>query len=55
MRADGELTDASLGELDAQVGAQIAAAVEAAEAAPLEPVEDLARFVHSEAREQEES
>jgi pyruvate dehydrogenase E1 component alpha subunit len=55
MRADGELTDASLSELDAQVGAQVTAAIEAAEAAPLEAVEDLTRFVHSEPGVQEGS
>ncbi len=48
MRADGQLTDADLAGLEAGVTAEIEAAIAAAEAAPVEPVADLTRFVHSE-------
>jgi pyruvate dehydrogenase E1 component alpha subunit len=48
MRRDGELTDADLAGLDSQVAAEVDAAVAAARAAPIEPVEDLTRYVHSE-------
>jgi pyruvate dehydrogenase E1 component alpha subunit len=48
MRGDGELTDADLAGLDSQVTAEVDAAVAAARAAPIEPIEDLTRYVHSE-------
>ncbi|WP_173426365.1 pyruvate dehydrogenase (acetyl-transferring) E1 component subunit alpha [Amycolatopsis orientalis] len=48
MRADGELTDPGLEALESEVDEEIAAAVKAAEAGPLEPVEDLTKFVYSE-------
>lgn len=48
LRAEGHLTDESVAALEEAVAAQIAAAVASAEAAPLEPVEDLTRFVCSE-------
>ncbi len=48
MTDDGELTPADLDELSREVNAEVDRAVEAAEAAPLEPVEDLTRFVYSE-------
>ncbi len=48
MRAAGELTDEQLAGIEADVAAEIDRAVEAAEQAPLEPVEDLTRFVYSE-------
>ena len=51
MRAEGHLTDPEFAKLEADVSAEIAAAIEAAEAAPLEPVDELLRFVHSEAGE----
>ncbi|HET6504914.1 MAG TPA: pyruvate dehydrogenase (acetyl-transferring) E1 component subunit alpha [Amycolatopsis sp.] len=47
MRADGELTDDDLAELEAEVDAEIDEAVATAEAGPLEPVEQLTRFVYS--------
>jgi pyruvate dehydrogenase E1 component alpha subunit len=48
LRADGELDDAGLDAVEREVAAEIDGAVAAAEAGPLEPVEDLARFVTSE-------
>jgi pyruvate dehydrogenase E1 component alpha subunit len=53
MRAEGELDDETLEEMTQEARAEVDAAVEAAEAAPLEPVEDLTRFVYSEARDTE--
>jgi pyruvate dehydrogenase E1 component alpha subunit len=47
MTEDGELTDADREAMAAQVTGEVDGAVEAAEAAPLEPVEDLTRFVYS--------
>jgi pyruvate dehydrogenase E1 component alpha subunit len=51
MVAEGQLTDAALAALEAEVSAAIDRAVAAAEAAPLEPVEDLTRFVCAETDE----
>lgn len=48
MRADGELTAKALSALESEVDKEIEEAVAAAEAGPLEPVEDLTRFVYSE-------
>jgi pyruvate dehydrogenase E1 component alpha subunit len=48
LRDAEELTDAQLAELEAAVTAEIDAAIAEAEAAPLEPVSDLTRFVYSE-------
>jgi pyruvate dehydrogenase E1 component alpha subunit len=48
LRADGDLDDAAMSALEADIADQIARAVAAAEAAPLEPVADLTRFVCSE-------
>ncbi|MGE5827398.1 MAG: pyruvate dehydrogenase (acetyl-transferring) E1 component subunit alpha [Micromonosporaceae bacterium] len=48
LREAGELTDADLAGLDATVVAEIDASIAAADAAPVEPVEDLTRFVVSE-------
>jgi pyruvate dehydrogenase E1 component alpha subunit len=48
LRERGELTDAELGEIEADISAEIDAAVTAAEDAPLEPVDDLTRFVYAE-------
>ncbi|MFI7680179.1 pyruvate dehydrogenase (acetyl-transferring) E1 component subunit alpha [Actinophytocola sp. NPDC049390] len=48
MRAAGELDDAALAALEADVASELERAVAAAEAAPLEPVGDLTRFVHAE-------
>lgn len=47
LRADGDLTEKAMTELEADIAEQIARAITAAEAAPLEPVEDLTRFVYS--------
>jgi pyruvate dehydrogenase E1 component alpha subunit len=47
LRADGELTDADLAGLEAAVAAEIEAAIAAADAAPLESVADLTRFVYA--------
>ncbi|MDT8418936.1 MAG: pyruvate dehydrogenase (acetyl-transferring) E1 component subunit alpha [Desulfuromonadales bacterium] len=46
--ANGVLDEARLEHLEQQVAAEIADAVAFAEASPLEPVEDLTRFVYSE-------
>jgi pyruvate dehydrogenase E1 component alpha subunit len=43
--AEGRLTEADLADLEATVAAEVAAAVDAAEAAPWEPVEELTRFL----------
>ena len=50
LRDDGELLGEDLDAMTAEVTAEIDLAVAAAEAAPLEPVEDLTRFVYSEAK-----
>jgi len=44
----GLLDEARLNHLEQQVAAEIAEAVAFAEASPLEPIEDLTRFVFSE-------
>jgi pyruvate dehydrogenase E1 component alpha subunit len=49
LRADGLLADEDLAAIEAEAAAEIDAAVEAARAGTLEPVEDLTRFVTSEA------
>ncbi|MFD8496362.1 pyruvate dehydrogenase (acetyl-transferring) E1 component subunit alpha [Amycolatopsis sp. NPDC059657] len=48
MRADGELADDGLAAIESEVDEEIAAAIASAETGPLEPVEDLTRFVYSE-------
>jgi pyruvate dehydrogenase E1 component alpha subunit len=48
LRAEGHLDDAVYQRLEEEVAAEIDDAVAFAEASPLEPVEDLTRFVHSE-------
>jgi pyruvate dehydrogenase E1 component alpha subunit len=48
LREAGAQGDAARAALEAEIAAEIADAVEFAEAAPLEPVEDLARFVLAE-------
>jgi len=48
MRAAGQIDDAGLGAARDEVAGLVAAAVEAAEQAPVEPVADLTRFVTSE-------
>jgi pyruvate dehydrogenase E1 component alpha subunit len=45
LRAAGVLDDEGLAAMEAAVSAELEAAVESAEAAPLEPLEDLTRFV----------
>ena len=47
LRSDGALDDGALASLEAEVAAEVDAAVEAADAGALEPIEDLTRFVHS--------
>ena len=49
MRADGELTDDALERIEEEVAAIVSAATTAADAGPLESIDDLARFVHTEA------
>jgi pyruvate dehydrogenase E1 component alpha subunit len=48
LRATGELDDDSWRAMDADVDAELRAAIATADAAPLEDLEDLTRFVHSE-------
>lgn len=48
LRTDGTLTDADVKQIEDDVAAEIEKAVAFAEAAPLEPVEDLTRYVTSE-------
>jgi TPP-dependent pyruvate/acetoin dehydrogenase alpha subunit len=48
LREAGELDDDQIARFEADVSAEIEAAVAAAEAADWEPVEDLTRFVYSE-------
>ncbi|MGZ4686299.1 pyruvate dehydrogenase (acetyl-transferring) E1 component subunit alpha [Oryzihumus sp.] len=48
LRGEGVAVDEALTRIEATVAAEIAEAVSSAEAAPLEPVGDLTRFVHSE-------
>jgi pyruvate dehydrogenase E1 component alpha subunit len=49
LRVDGSLDDVALGLLEQEIAAEIADAVAFADAAPLEPVDDLHRFVLAEA------
>jgi len=49
LRAAGTIDDAGMAALDAEVEAEVADAIEFAEQGTLEPVEDLTRFVYSEA------
>ncbi len=55
MTDDGKLAAGDREAMSAVVTAEVDQAVQAAEAAPLEPVEDLTRFVYSEAAEEEVS
>jgi pyruvate dehydrogenase E1 component alpha subunit len=48
LRADGRLDDDALAEMESAIADEIAAAIAFADASPLEPVEDLYRYVHSE-------
>jgi pyruvate dehydrogenase E1 component alpha subunit len=48
MRAEGDLTDQFLADMEREVTQELDDAVAAAEQAPLEPVADLTRFVYSE-------
>ncbi|EHR50868.1 pyruvate dehydrogenase E1 component, alpha subunit [Saccharomonospora marina XMU15] len=50
LQESGELGDEELKLMESDVDSEIAAAVAAAEAGPLEPVEELTRFVYSQAR-----
>ena len=47
MRDADELSDDEFAAMDEELASQIEASVDAARAAPAEPVEDLARFVYS--------
>ncbi|MEZ5091766.1 pyruvate dehydrogenase (acetyl-transferring) E1 component subunit alpha [Nocardioides sp.] len=47
LRAEDRLSDRQLAAMEKEVAAEIATAVARAEAAPLEPVEELTRFVYS--------
>lgn len=47
MRAEGDLSDDDLASIEDKLTAEIDAAVTAARAAPIEPVEDLTKFVYS--------
>jgi pyruvate dehydrogenase E1 component alpha subunit len=47
LRADGLLDDGALARILGEVAAEVEAAVMAAEEAPIEPVEDLTRFVYA--------
>lgn len=49
----GEMTDGEMAGMEAEVAAEIEAAIAFAEAGTLEPVEELTRFVHSERTEGE--
>jgi len=49
MRADGELDEDAFEAMTAEARAEVDRAVDTAEQAPFEPVEDLTRFVYSEA------
>ncbi|HEU5023489.1 MAG TPA: pyruvate dehydrogenase (acetyl-transferring) E1 component subunit alpha [Spirillospora sp.] len=48
LRADGELTNGDLSAMEEEIAAEVSGAVDAAKAAPFEPVEELTRFVYSE-------
>jgi pyruvate dehydrogenase E1 component alpha subunit len=45
LRQEGHLTDEDMARLEDEVAGEVAAAVEVAQAAPLEPVEELTRYV----------
>ncbi len=47
MRADGQLNDQQMSELESRVATMVATSIEFAEGAPLEPVSDLTRFVYA--------
>lgn len=47
MRGESQLTDQALSAMEAEIATEIDHAVAAAEAGPLEPVDELTRFVHS--------
>ena len=49
MLATEQIDDAGVAALESEIAAEIEAAVAAAEAGTLEPVEDLTRFVYAEA------
>jgi pyruvate dehydrogenase E1 component alpha subunit len=48
LRAHGDLTDSDLDAMEREVSDELTSAMAAADAGPLEPVEDLTRFVYSE-------
>lgn len=47
MQADGELTDELVADLESEITAAIAAAIEFAEESPIEPTDQLTRFVRA--------
>ncbi|HEX9354111.1 MAG TPA: hypothetical protein VF933_09895 [Streptosporangiaceae bacterium] len=47
MKQRGEISDDDLEMFDKEIAAEITHAIEAADAADMEPVEDLTRFVYS--------
>jgi pyruvate dehydrogenase E1 component alpha subunit len=51
MRAEHQVDDEALAGMEEDVAAVIEHAIEVAEAAPIEPVEELTRFVTSEVQE----
>jgi pyruvate dehydrogenase E1 component alpha subunit len=53
MRADGDLDDDRLAALETEVAATVARAIEVAEQGPLEPLEELTRFVSSDPADRE--
>ena len=53
MRADGQLDDAGLAAIEQEVAATVARAIEVAEQQPLEPLDQLTRFVYSDHAERE--
>ena len=55
LRAEGALDDAALAALEAELAAEIDEAVAFAEASPLEPVEDLERFIYTGSPERTEA
>ncbi|HSO63496.1 MAG TPA: pyruvate dehydrogenase (acetyl-transferring) E1 component subunit alpha [Ornithinibacter sp.] len=53
MRGEGRLDDEALAALEQEVAATVAHAIEVAEEGPLEPLDELTRFVHSDPADRE--
>ena len=47
MQADGQLTDEHLADLESEIAAEITAAIEFADESPIEPIDQLTRFVRA--------